>query len=176
MTAHEKTSPYALLTLTTLCLIILIFSISQIINLVDKNNKLIEINKTLAIQSHEIQKITAEPNQNYETVIHTLNARFPNEPDIATKFGITQDIANLPLNEQITTINQRVQENTQNQKEYPKPLLSRAWFWLSSILGWVALTILGRVITQVTDRIYIQRIEPWFDKHCSFKKNLTNRH
>jgi hypothetical protein len=168
MTTREKTSFWPPIFTIAICLLVLAFSINQIINLASPSKKTIEASKVFTKQYNLASSITTLPNQNYETVTNALHAKFPDEPDIATRLGITPEIAQLPTNEQIFAIRQNILESKITQLEKTqlpsKSLLSKLGF-LSGGGIWLALTVLGCMITNIVNRFINKRyIDKYLDK------------
>lgn len=161
------------LVLMLICFIVIIFSISQIINMAKPVSNTAVTTKFVNMASDPYYKQVKDIAQSQEQLSYKgLQAKFsvshPQSTFSSATFGIDPQIEKLPVNEQNYLIRFKLLEwqleNIQNQlyeistSDTAEPLIFKVGFWIYAFLTWVGSIFLGRILTHYTDK-FIQ-------KHC----------
>lgn len=144
------------------CFIIVLFSISQIIDLAKPSSPSFpSLDKVYMASYPTVTTMAYKPNLSYQGFINELSAKFPNQPKLASKFNINPDIDKLPVNEQGNAIRLSVleskieylqQELNKISETQQEPLILKLSFYFWGLLVWVGSVIIGRILEHFTDQ------------------------
>jgi hypothetical protein len=167
----NSTKQYFKALFVLLCLLtIIVFSISQIINMAKlasyaDTTTLITKQKSNPLNAQINMLIQSQSQLSYKDVqtnlLKTSAYHLASPTVVMDSFNIGPELEKLPANEQDYAIRLKLFdwkfENLQTQLEkaslqQEQPLIFKTWFWLYSIIIWAASIIGGRILNHYTDK------------------------
>lgn len=161
------------LVLMLICFAVIIFSISQIINMAKPVSNSVVTTKFVNMASDPYYKQVKNITQSQELLSYKeLREKFSvlhaQSTLSSATFGIDPQIEKLPIDEQNYLIRFKLLEwqleNIQNQLneiftvDASEPLIFKLGFWIYAFLTWCGSIFLGRILTHYTDKFIL--------KHC----------
>jgi hypothetical protein len=170
MNQNNSSLGFQPLLLMLMCFVVIIFSISQIINMARPVNNAVATTKLVDMVNNpyykQVKDITQSQEQlNYKDLQAKFSASYPQSVFSSETFGINPQIEKLPVNEQNYLIRFKLLEwqleNIQNQLYEistlnTEPLIFKVGFWIYAFLTWCVSIFLGRILTHYTDK-FIQK-------------------
>lgn len=141
--------------------IVVLVSISQIIGLAKPSpSSFVVADKAYMASYPAVTAMAYKPDLSYQGFVGELSAKFPNQPDLATKFNVSPTIDKLPVNEQgnairLSVLESRIEylqlELNRIVESQSESLIFKLAFYFWAFLVWMGSVVIGRILEHLTD-------------------------